>query len=266
MLFQEKTFVLGVGSQKTGTTWLHKYLSSRGDIYMPARKELHYFDAKYRPDMCGAARRERLAEWSVSGHACGTGDVHEDEAYREFFRRRVPDEIHLFGEITPTYALIGEAGYRKIRDLFRNVRVIFMMRDPVERFCSQTRMFRNKKIAKSKPRLQIDKLASHKRFLELSRYERTIRALEAVFEGRELAYLFYESLFREETIRRLCAFLCIDYRPAEFDSLVNFGGERDAIPPLIEDKLLRKFEPTYQFCREKFGVCVPREWRDARTL
>ena len=44
-------FILGVGAQKCGTTWLHGYLSGHPQVQMPALKELHYFDLVLRPDI-----------------------------------------------------------------------------------------------------------------------------------------------------------------------------------------------------------------------
>jgi hypothetical protein len=260
MKFEDKTFVLGVGAQKSGTTWLYDYLSQRGDVFMPRRKEMHYFDAKYRPDMTGAKRRGRLAEWRMPKSASSSESLHDDQAYKEFFRKRVPEDVVFFGEITPTYALIGEKGYGKIRELFSKRRIIFIMRDPVERFYSQTRMFKNKLKPKAKRRVDTDSLAEHRRFMELSCYENTIRALEATFEREEIIYLFYETLFREESIRSLCLSLGMDYRPADFQAVVNSSGTRDPNPASIHERLLTKFEPTYQFCRHKFGADVPREW------
>lgn len=263
MNFDDKTFVLGIGSQKAGTTWLHNYLSQRGDIYMPARKEMHYFDAKYRPDMVGARRRGRLSEWTAPDSAADGSPLPDDHVYREFFRQRVPEEMNLFGEITPTYALIGELGYSKIRELFRKLRIIFIMRDPVERFYSQVRMFNNKPSAKSKPNRDAEDLMDKRRFLELSTYEKTIRALDSVFAKDEVIYLFYETLFRQETIEALCAFLGVDYRPADFELVVNVGAAPEPVPPEIHENLLARFEQTYAYCRDRFGADVPAQWHTA---
>lgn len=258
MDFDDKTFVLGVGAQKAGTTWLHSYLSQRGDIFMPKRKELHYFDAKYRPELCGAHRLNALAKkrWRTQKSAYGdSGSVHDDQGYSNYFRRNVPRAINMFGEITPTYALIGETGYKKVRELFRNVRIIFIMRDPVERYNSQIRMFK-KVYNREAPKTDL----WNQRSTELSSYENTIRALETVFKRHEIVYLFYETLFRDETIRELCKSLGVGYRDAEFQVVVNSTGPGESIPPDEHQRLLAKFEPTYAFCRKKFGAAVPAEW------
>ena len=39
-----KIFILGVGAQKAGTTWLHSQLSTNNSIDFGFRKEYHVFD------------------------------------------------------------------------------------------------------------------------------------------------------------------------------------------------------------------------------
>ena len=41
-------FALFVGPTKSGTTWIHRYLESRGDVALPAQmKETFFFDKVY---------------------------------------------------------------------------------------------------------------------------------------------------------------------------------------------------------------------------
>ncbi|HEY1613342.1 MAG TPA: sulfotransferase [Rhizomicrobium sp.] len=246
MVFEEKTFVLGVGAQKAGTTWLHDYLSQRGDIHMP-RKEIHYFNKKY-----GPGREPDEFDNSAFGQKRG-GDF-----YREFFRKRVPDEINFFGEITPAYAIIGKRGFQEIKNLFSKSRVIFIMRDPVQRFYSQIRMFRDK--WKDVDHSDLDSFLDKRKFVERSQYEKTIRALESAFSREEIIYLFYETLFCSESIEFLCHAIGVPYIPADLENVVNSGGARDQVAPSIHDRLLEKFEPTYRFCNEKFGSALPAQW------
>ena len=41
----QKTFILGVGSQKGGTTWLHRQLTSNATVDLGHKKEYHVFDS-----------------------------------------------------------------------------------------------------------------------------------------------------------------------------------------------------------------------------
>lgn len=264
MQFENKIFVLGIGAQKAGTTWLHDYLMGRGDIYMPTRKELHYFDAKYRPDLQKGRKRQPWRRRPGTEAPLTVSQLQafgEGEDYREYFRSRVPDDIRHFGEITPAYSLIGQSGFQEIRQLFRDVRLIFIMRDPAERFYSQYRMVREKILKKgAQPTAPLD-LLQNREFVERSRYNKTIYTVERVFSDNEIIYLFYETLFRSETIGKLCDFLGVPYKPANFDNVIRSGGEHGGIPPELKQHIRTKFKGTYSFCRKRFGDALPPEWR-----
>ena len=45
VLASEPTFLLGVGAQKAGTSWLHDQLQRRNDVDFGFLKEYHVFDA-----------------------------------------------------------------------------------------------------------------------------------------------------------------------------------------------------------------------------
>ena len=268
MDFEQKTFVLGVGAQKAGTSWLRNYLLERADVYF-APAEMHFFDSKYGPQNARRADRvltkggrlrrpanKRLQlKLNYLEHADGGA------SYKEFFRSRVPENIAVFGEITPSYALLGETGYRAVIDIFPNSRVFFVMRDPAERFYSQVRMNRGRRPENADAAVHADRLLRRARSDHRSSYEMTIQDLERVFPRDNILYLFYEGLFQPSAIARLCSFLGIPYAPADFDQIVNAGGPRADIPGELDNAIRTCFERTYTFCKEKFGNELPEEWR-----
>jgi hypothetical protein len=266
MDFDSKTFVLGIGAQKGGTTWLHDYLSGRGDVYMP-RKEMHYFDIKYRPDLRGRKARKRAENGTLKQRKPNSlrdpDSLKDGSAYRDFFRTRVPEDLSVFGEITPAYSLIGEEGYREIRGLFRNIRIIFILRDPVDRFYSHVRMAQDRRSKKGKEEAEAETLLDDPAYRERSAYDVTISNLENVFASGEIAYLFYERLFCTETIALLCEFLGLPYMPADFSKVINASSARGREPGPLDARARAVFDPTYRFCREKFGPQLPAEWRTA---
>jgi hypothetical protein len=256
--FEKKTFVLCVGAQKAGTSWLYSYLSERGDIYIP-HKELHYFDMKYAKELPGR-RSVANGKYKKRGQLPWNARSFRDpSAYVEYFREGVPANIRYFGELTPAYALIGEEGFREIRGLFENIRVVYIMRDPVERLYSQMRMVSGKFAQRDKV-FELDSLVEKKGNIERSMYETTIANLEKVFAPGDIVYLFYETLFREETIMRLCAFLGVPYLPAKFDEVVRGSGDGVSVPAELDARLRQRLAPTYAFCREKFGDAIPEKW------
>jgi hypothetical protein len=268
MDFDEKTFLLGIGAQKAGTSWLWSYLSSRGDVYLSST-ELHFFDSQHRSK---GHRRKRLLRKQHRIRNAKTQKIldqkleqaellQDEESYRNFFRERVPAAIRVFGEISPSYSLLGEDGFCSVRGLFRSRRIVFIMRDPVERFCSQMRMSRNKNTRRGSERADILSAIQHPRYLQKSRYEDTVRNLEAVFSPDDILYLFYETLFCREAIGRLCTFLALPYTAPDFSTVVNAGGVRDPLSPEIDNIIRNAFDATYRFCSAKFGDKLPSKWR-----
>ena len=281
MKFDDKTFVLGIGAQKGGTSWLYKYLSGRDDIYMSPVKEMHYFDVKYRPDICGpieaglnrklkrmvekAKEQKKQRERKKMDALRARIDIgHDNTVYKEFFRSRVPEDVNFFGEITPSYSLVPEKGFREIRALFPSIRVIFIMRDPVERFLSQVRMDQNSRQRKNgDARDIVDFIKFHlenRGSVERSSYQNVIANVDNAFESHEVIYLFYETLFRKETIQSLCNSIGLEYLEADFGRVVNSTGPREPVPADIWGKARMLFDPTYKFCRERFGDALPKEW------
>lgn len=101
---------LGVGGQKAGTTWLHANLACHPDLFLTSPKELHYFDRGY---------RTRLRE------------------YARFFAS-AGDKVA--GEITPAYQLLPAARIRMIRALCPTLKLILLVRNPIDRAWSQAKM------------------------------------------------------------------------------------------------------------------------------
>lgn len=257
MKFGDKTFVLGVGAQKAGTSWLFDYLSNRGDVYMP-RKELHFFDAHFGPL---ANRKRRRITRRATGSVRKRNEMLEiktqgdPKLYRKYFKSRTPAGLQLFGEISPSYALIGEDGFRAVRKLFPKARIIFSMRDPIARYYSQVRMH----VVREGTTKALKRIAGKYRSETLARsqYEQTLRNLERVFAPAEIIYLFYETLFCRNSIQSLCDFLELPYVEPDFQKVVNAG---DSNPFPIEEDVIAELRPTYQFCRERFGAELPATW------
>ena len=98
---------LGLGTQKGGTTTLQRLLEQHPQVYLPPRKELHFFSLHY-----------------------GEGDIW----YRQQFAEAAPDQR--CGEITPYY-LFHPMVPQRIKALLPEAKLIVLLRDPVERALSQ---------------------------------------------------------------------------------------------------------------------------------
>ncbi len=111
---------LGIGAQKTGTTWLHAMLRLHPDVGMPEQKELHFWDGS-EPDAA-----------SVETY-CARFDA-------------LPGRAR--GEITPSYAILPPARIAAIRRRLPALQLLYIVRNPMERAWSQARMELSRHIQK----------------------------------------------------------------------------------------------------------------------
>ncbi len=275
-----RVFAIGVGAQKAGTTWLYEYLGRHPDVAMSPIKELHYFDVVHRPELCAFFSRDfrqeavdcarQLAsgqEVSLTRMQCLLDRVRMDSepaAYLEYFDRLATFGRRVVGEITPSYSLLPQTGLAAMRNMITSSgarpRIIFIMRDPVERFWSQCRMQRGFPAETRSIEQICDSAMQDPGFLERTRYDWTIAKLENSFPPDELLILFFEKLFSDEGTRRVCDFLEIGYVRPDATHKVN------ALPPADLDavrrlRLREVLSPVYSFVDSRFGDAVPAAWR-----
>ncbi|WP_421726721.1 sulfotransferase [Bauldia sp.] len=147
-----------VGAQKGGTRWLFDQLNRHPDFWMPAIKELHYFNENIHVKWAGPLHRKarrnlarlnrKLTDSSM--RALNEVDVRWLEAL--IWLREKPLDYDLYarlfnprgdrrsGDITPTYSIIAPDKVRAARQRFPEARIIFIAREPIERFWSHYRM------------------------------------------------------------------------------------------------------------------------------
>ena len=139
------TLLIGVGAQRSGTTWVSEYFSSHKDVLMSGMKELHYFDAKYQPDRFSLfndtsrivlfreldlARENGFSKESyaraVAG-LCRAGMMEDESLYmRSLSILRKSEKVVC--EITPSYAMLDEAEFRHMAAIHHDVKILFLMR------------------------------------------------------------------------------------------------------------------------------------------
>ncbi len=271
---KNRTFLLGVGAHKAGTTWLYYYLESHPQVYMSPVKEMHFFGNRFEPENAWPYTRfrRRLRESKQRSEGGGKpltalrarlamgGDM---KAYRRFFRRRVREEP-VFGEITPAYAMLDVKELEFARSRFDNVRVIFLMRNPVDRLWSHMRFSEDfDTIDDLEDRLHgITQKTDYAGRID---YVRTIQNLQQVFTPDQLHFEFYEHLFSDAAVQRLCDFLQIDYQPANFKRKLNVST-KVPLSPLLRPDVVADLREQYEFVINRFGASVPQNWRDDLAL
>lgn len=266
----QKTFILGMGAQKAGTTWLHDHLTSHPSVNMGFTKEYHVFDGLY---ITNEEVRELFIDnkyEAVSGKN-GKPDytmellvsfIEDIGNYFRYFEHivSVKKTVYLTGDISPCYCAlpVGILSHIKNSLINHGMRpcVIFMMRDPVERCISATRMLLK---AKGVPWTSEDEnrhLESHFRSEVVglrTRYDQTIRNIETVFSNDEILYLFYEDMFNDATLRQVHEFLGLSHIPGDFAKEVNVSRTDNVIDPELRRQIYFHYRTVYEFVAERFG-------------
>ncbi len=281
---QNKTFLLGVGCQKGGTTWLSNYLQSHPNTDMGIRKEYHVFDAVHLPSCrkfmdaetkCGRRMLEWF--WKVKTHPGQNTllDFYADvESYYDYFEFLAGREssVRLVGDITPSYAGLSAEVFASIRrsleDRGFTVRVVFLMRDPVERIWSAAHM-RSRRVNGTMVS-SVEKILNtfrHRDYTIRTRYDETIRNLEAAFSPDQVHFAFYENFITGEEVQRLAEFLNLPY--VEPDTLVrcNASPKKGHLPDYVRRHVAEFYRPVYEFCAAKFGdEIIDRLWPGYRFV
>lgn len=146
-----------IGAQKAGTTWLYEMLSQNPSVWLPPVKEVHYFDAMDADEDTKKKRRQKFtrmaeafAKARIDKGSPGTdkaafmtslaqSDVLTEAWYRRIFSH--PDAAgRISGDITPAYMVLEDATIREVKRVAPDAKIILLVRDPVGRALSQTRM------------------------------------------------------------------------------------------------------------------------------
>ncbi|HEU0221992.1 MAG TPA: sulfotransferase, partial [Paracoccaceae bacterium] len=164
-------------------------------------------------------------------------------------------------------ALLSRETFAELAALAPRTRFVFILRDPVDRLWSAIRMmaddgensdeaFHARALDRSR-QFQNRRLTRH---AHRSNYVRTIEELEAAVPPENILYLFYETLFRPESLEALARFLGIRPIAADFDSRSNSGrslplGRAEAA------RLYAGLADIYAFAARRFGPALPERWR-----
>lgn len=262
-------FLLGVGAQKSGTRFLYKALIESSQVHLSSPKEMHVLDAYFVPEHCGKfheRRKQALLDSMTGGHESSPAKlvdrmrhllmVHDLDFYVGYFRE-LAREAYCTGEITPSYMFLEEEHFRAVRDLlarYFDVRVVFLMRDPLDRIFSAMRM--------DDRNLGRERNLAHERFGReyaaaghefRTRYDHVVARLERVFPANSIYYGFYEELFTPETFRNICCFLGVDAPEPEFSTRINASPVHGRVAPAAKRNARSYYDSVYRFCAERFG-------------
>ncbi|NDW07253.1 sulfotransferase [Jiella pacifica] len=244
--------LLSVGAMKSGTTWMHRVLNRHPKIISSHAKEIHYFAHVHLPGETALSARERLAR--AKSYAAVDPESHspasvrrrllwtakylnepiDDRWYADLFDER-PRDVYR-SDFSNLYAHLGPSGWDHVHRVAGTVRVIFTMRDPIERLWSHVRFNtqtagRNEGIWKWTPE-QLEAYVRRDDMWKHGEYGATIRRLREALSEQELRLFFFEDIHsdRHAWLRQMEEHLGLE--PYDYPAEVVNGryAESTAIP------------------------------------
>ena len=173
-----------VGTARSGSTALYRYLADHPSIHMAATKEVRFFNRHY----------DRGLDWYIQQFDGATAD-------------------QKLGEATPGYMNFPET-IDRMADVIPNAKLIVILRDPVDRAYSHYWMDRTR--GRGEPTFE-QYLDEHALPLDIGRYVERLEDLSRRYPREQVLVVFYENLRSEplDVYQRTCRFIGVD------DSIVS---------------------------------------------
>jgi len=213
-----------------------------------------------KPDNADAAMRRMMQESS--------------EIYTKYFQSLINSDVNVTGDITPSYSVINQLGLEQISDIIKgagfNIKVIYLMRDPIDRIWSAVRMQKRDKLHYGQVvndtfcELRAKEYLSFKGHVARSDYKSTVQNITEVFNQDEIYIGTYENLLKEKNTNRLEDFLGFTLNHVNFSDRVNRSNEEQMSQELVEH-LFNFLAPQYEFCRDNFKE-TNKLWRNINVV
>jgi len=222
---------LGIGAQKAGTTWLHMNLQNHPDVFVPPdRQDLHFFNQK------------------------------QHYGIRYYAKQFNDGEDCVKGENTPAYGVMSQKKVERVHTLLPEAKILFIMRDPIERAWSHARMTltRNGRLVDD---ITDEEFYSHfrsNRSRERCDYISIIDKWSSVYNKDQIWIGFFDDVkerpkkFLSDVFSHIGVANNVDWSDFPYDKVVN-KGPQVPIPPPFRDVLFDMYEDQISELQKRFG-------------
>lgn len=245
---------VGVGAPRSGTSWLYEVMSRHPDLWLPPVKELHYFDEPTSNKRYYSYLRMRLTSGLSFRRPLSRFDLHyffgrrSDHWYCNLFQPARKRGL-ITGEITPAYSIVDIAALKRLKSLNPNVKLLFIMRDPIMRSWSAVMKMRRKYGLAGVPGgEEAVEYARNEGVWRRSAYVENIERFEHVFPPSQIFYGFFDQLVQDPVafVTGILRFLGVEP-----------GNVRRLLPQAPINVAAGGREPPPEFARELASDCLP---------
>lgn len=228
---------LCIGAQKAGTTWLFENMSHHPEIFLPENTkhyDLHYFDQQF----------NRSLRYYAGYFEKGRGKVK--------------------GENTPAYGIMSVSRIKFLRKIVPDVRLVLMIRNPIDRAWSHARMAMYQKSNGAPENVTDEEFLNHflrRRSRSRSDYLSIIDKWLSVFPKDQLFVGIFDDMVNrpEDLLRRVFRHIGVS-TDVDFSSYPCFDrinkGVSVEMPPNIRVFLEKLYSDELEQLAERFGEPV----------
>lgn len=208
---------INVGTPRSGTTWLFECLRGHPELFLPAGKDLFFWGSGYSHSNRGSNFNKGFA-W-----------------YEAQFASAGPTQKR--GEIGTQYLADTDAAHR-IHRAFPDIKIIMLLRNPVDRFYSD--YFKNRHKYHLPPVDQFIEQKNNSAILS-GMYDQMIPRYLDLFPRQQLAWFLFDEITSapHNLLKKILRFLEIDetYVPALLETTVNSGAAEGAYHAMVQPLL-----------------------------
>ncbi len=223
---------LGLGAPQSGTTWLYENLRCHPEICLSEEKELRYFSLK----IFKSLRFSYAAQFKHAGT-----------------RKK--------GEISPDYAILPRKRIEFIRSIMPEARLLFIMRNPIDRVWSAARRVLSRLPGRKFEELTEEELNTYFRSAhcrQMSDYTTVFAHWLSVFPAEQLHIAVFDEIASRpkevltEMFRHIGVSENVDWRLFPCDKVVNKNPEA-VIPEKSRRFLEEMYRPQIEVLYQRFG-------------
>ena len=279
---------IGIGAQKSGTSWIYHRLLELNEFSLPYIKELHYFDRdpKYPSpnklsksqlksrifgftflnnalqEILSALYRKNWHKfiWMCNWHL----STYNDTWYLSLFKKL----SGIRGEITPAYSILKEEDVKNMYALAPNAKIIFIIRNPIERAWSQFRFHLKNKNQENNEisEEEIIKFMDQKNQTLRSNYLKTLETYSKIFPKKNICVAFYDAIIEKpeellcQIVNQLGGNTSKIQSECDIYSKTNTSKKRK-LPNSVKKHLIKKYRPLIDQLSKIFSG-YPKLWHD----